>query len=186
MRQDMRRTILTILGLLAVVGGAPSAWGVVFDHTAHYIKRGYHRNVDWPWPYVCPDRAAVRQPFGIMVENGWRRQNLLGDHHFNPNGSGLTTAGELKVRWIATQAPSAHRNIFVERSIDPSVTADRLATAREYAAIVAIDGQAPQVYETNLVSEGRPASVVDAINVRFQESAPAPVLPAATVDVTGQ
>jgi hypothetical protein len=37
--------------------------------------------------------------------------------------------------------------------------------------------------ESHLVSEGRPASVVDATNVRFQESMPAPTLPAATLSI---
>lgn len=182
----MRRTILAILAFSIVVGGAASAWAVVFDSTAYYIKRGYHRNVAWPWPYICPDRMAVREPFAIMIENGWRRQNLLGEHHFNADANRLTMAGELKVRWIVTQAPAAHRSIFVERAVEPSVTDSRLATAREYASQVAIDGQAPQVFETYIVSEGRPASIVDSINVRFQESAVPPVLPAATAIDTGQ
>src|SRR5262245_47868872 len=96
---DMRRTILSILVFSIVVASAASAWAIVFDSTAHYVKRGYHRNKAWPWPYVCPDRIAVREPFGVMVENGWQRQNLLGDYHFNPDSKGLTKAGELKVQW---------------------------------------------------------------------------------------
>jgi hypothetical protein len=115
-----------------------------------------------------------------MVNNGWRRQNLLGAHHFTENADQLTTAGELRVRWIMTQAPEERRTIFVERDLNPGVTADRLATARDYAAHVAPDGQLAQVVETNLISEGRPASVVDATNVRFQESMPPPMLPVST------
>jgi hypothetical protein len=146
-------------------------------NTARYIKAGYHRNAVWPWPYFCPDRAAVREPFAIMVDNGWRRQNLLGPHHFDPEQNALTTAGELKVRWIMTQAPPDRRSIFVERSIDSAVTAERIAAAERYAAQVAIDGQTPQVGDTHLVSEGRPATTVDAIYVRWQESMQPPVLP---------
>jgi hypothetical protein len=176
----MRRTILAVLAASVVFAGAASAWAVVFDQTCYYVKRGYHRNVAWPWPYMCPDRAAVREPFSIMIENGWRRQNLLGEYHFTPDGKGLTKAGELKVQWILTQAPLAHRTVFVERSIDTVVTSNRLAAARDYATLISVDGQPPQVAETYIVSEGRPASVVDSINVRFQESAIPPVLPAAT------
>lgn len=182
----MRRTILAILVFSVVLGSAASAWAVVFDSTCYYVKRGYHRNVAWPWPYFCPDRMAVREPFGIMIENGWRRQNLLGEHHFTPDAKALTKAGELKMQWILTQAPPTHRTVFVERSVDPSVTASRMAAAREYAAVVAVDGQPPQVSETHIVSEGRPASIVDSINVRFQESAMPPVLPAATAINAGQ
>jgi hypothetical protein len=182
----MRRTILAALTILIVIGSAASAWAVVFDSTCYYIKRGYHRNVAWPWPYMCPDRMAVREPLAIMVENGWRRQNLLGDYHFTPDAKALTKAGELKVQWILTQAPPAHRTIFIERSMDPTMTASRIAAAREFASLVVAGGPAPEVAETFIVSEGRPASVVDSINVEFQKSAMPPVLPPLQLITTGQ
>ncbi len=195
----MRRTFLAVAALAAFGGLPASAQAVWVDHSAHgvnhghhgnwvndsvhYVKRGYHQNRMWPWPYVCADRISVREPFGLMISNGWRRQNLLGPHHFDVSAGKLTTAGELRIHWIMTQAPGERRTIFVERDVDPAVTAERLATARNYANQVVIDGEAPQVMETHLISEGRPASVVDATNVRFQESLPPPTLPAATASV---
>ena len=188
----MHRTLLAAVGIAAsLMSTAEAVWvdtqshhchrgyhhPMPWDATAHYIRSGYHRNVDWPWPYVCPDRQAVREPFCIMVNNGWRRQNLLGPHHFNSQADKLTSAGELRVQWIMTQAPADYRTVFVERALDPGVTAQRLETVREYAGQVIADGQSPLVFETHLISEGRPASVVDATNVRFQESTPPPVLP---------
>jgi hypothetical protein len=176
----MRRSLIAAAAFVIAAGIISSAQAVWIDQSVHYVRRGYHRNVDWPWPYICPDRVAVREPFCIMERNGWRRQNLLGPHHFNANSNQLTSAGELKVRWIMTQAPPERRGIFVERSLEPDITANRLATARAYAAQVAQaanDTQTPQVFEVNLISEGRPAAVVDATNVRFQESTPPPVLP---------
>jgi hypothetical protein len=158
---------------------------VWFEDTYYNIKRGYHRNEAWPFPFICPDRAAVREPFRIMVDNGWRRQNLLGQHHFNSETNRLTTAGELRVHWIMTQAPPERRSIFVERAANPEVTAQRLAVARDYAAQVSIDGQEPQTFESHLVSEGRPASIVDATNVRFYESMRPPVLPPPIGGYTG-
>jgi hypothetical protein len=119
-----------------------------------------------------------------MINNGWRRQNLLGPHHFK-SPTELTTAGELRVHWIMTQAPAERRTIFVERDLAPDVTEQRLTAVREYAAQVALGGQMPQVAETHLVSEGRPAAVVDATNIRFQESMPPPVLPAVVGAETG-
>lgn len=169
-----------IIAAIVVAIGASHAAAAHVDKVACYIKSGYRQNVDWPWPYICPDRVAVREPFNIMVQNGWRRQNLLGPHHFTDDGNKLTVAGELKVRWIMTQAPPDHRNVFVERSIDPTITAQRVAAARDYAAKVSIDGQTPMVEETYLLCEGRPAAMVDAVNVRFQESMPPPVLPTAS------
>jgi hypothetical protein len=175
----MRRTIAISITLSMIVLSATSARAVFIDSMDQYLECGYHRNVLWPWPYVCPDRIAVREPFDIMVTNGWRRQNLLGSHHFDPNTNRLSEAGQLQVRWILTQAPPGRRQIYIERSIDPSTTAARMAAAREFASRVAIDGQVPQIYETYQVVEGRPAPVVDATNVKFMENMRVPALPAA-------
>lgn len=182
----MQRTILAIVALASLGGLVTSAQAVWLDEQAHYIKSGYRQNRMWPWPYVCADRIAVREPFCMMVSNGWRRQNLLGAHHFDVTSHQLTSAGELRVRWIMTQAPAERRTIFIERDVDPTVTAERLATARAYVSQVGTpDGQLAQVVESHLISEGRPASVVDATNVRFQESMPPPVLPAVSASGIG-
>jgi hypothetical protein len=167
-----------------------TALAVFVDHSQlrrqrpNEIEAGYHRNVEWPWPYVCPDRIASREPFDIMIRNGWRRQNLLGAHHFNPATNQLNTAGELQVRWIMTQAPPQRRQVYIERAIEPSITAERIAAARQYATQVTLDGQTPQVFETHLMAEGRPAGIVDFTNVQFMENMPPPVLPAANTDET--
>jgi hypothetical protein len=178
--QIMRRTIALVIAVGMFASGATMAHAVFVDSMDHYIECGYHRNVLWPWPYVCPDRIAEREPFEIMVRNGWHRQNLLGSYHFDPSTGQLTEAGQLQVRWIMTQAPLGRRQIFVERALDPAVTAARLVAARQYASRVAVDGQSPQVYETNLMAEGRPAPVVDATNVKFMENMRVPALPAST------
>jgi hypothetical protein len=169
-----------------MAGWAETASAVFVDTTVRYVRSGYHRNVMWPWPYTCPDRIAAREPFEIMIRNGWRRHNMLGSHHFNPETNQLTTAGQLHVRWIMTQAPATRRQLFIERSIDPDVTAERLAAARDYASRVTLDGGSPQVAETNLVAEGRPAATVDWTNVQFIEHMPPPVLPPSQGSSTGQ
>ena len=173
----MRHAI--IAAIVIACGASQVSADDCLAQVSQYIKCGYRQNAQWPWPYVCPDRMAAREPFSIMVQNGWRRQNLLGAHHFTADGERLTTAGELKVRWILTQAPASFRDIFVERAINPQITAHRVVAARQYGQKVAIDGRTPVVEETYLMCEGRPASVVDQVNVRFQESMPPPVLPAA-------
>jgi hypothetical protein len=181
----MRRTIAITIAAGMFALGATTARAVFVDSMDNYLECGYHRNVLWPWPYVCPDRMAEREPFDLMVRNGWRRQNLLGSHHFDPNTGQLTEAGQLQVHWIMTQAPPGRRQIFIERALEPAATAARIVAAREYASRVAVDGQAPQVYETNLVVEGRPAPVVDATNVKFMENMRVPALPAAAASGGG-
>jgi hypothetical protein len=79
-----------------------------------------------------------------------------------------------------TQAPPDRRSIYVERSLDASVTTQRVEAARDYAMRVATDGRTPQVNDTHLISEGRPAAAVDATYVRFNESMMPPVLPPPT------
>jgi hypothetical protein len=172
--------VLAVLTTALAAIWASSASAVFIDSTCHYVRSGYHRNKNWPYPYICPDRMAVREPFEIMIRNGWRQQNLLGAHLFNPVTNQLTTAGELQVRWIMTQAPPAYRQVFIERSLDPVATADRIAATRQFAARVSLDGQVPEVFESDLVAEGRPATIVDATNVKFLENMPVPVLPVDT------
>jgi hypothetical protein len=173
----MRRTFLAAATAVVVIASAHQASAVCCDDTAIYVKHGYKVNQAWPWPYVCPDRISVREPFCVMINNGWRRENLLGAHHFNPDTNQLNAAGQLRVQWIMTQAPPDHRNVFLERSLDQNVNSQRMASVQEYATQVSLDGRAPQIAQTHLISEGRPASVVDATNTKFQQSMPAPVLP---------
>lgn len=181
----MRRTLFFVVICLATAGGEGTARAVFFDEAGHHCKRTYRANQMWPWPYQCPDRVAVREPFCMMINNGWRRQNLLGSHHFNPDTNQLTTAGELRVQSIMTQTPIDRRNIFIERSLNTETNSARLAAVRDYATRVSTDGHTPPVEETYLVSEGRPAAVVDATNTKFMQAMPAPVLPDATAVSTG-
>src|SRR5262245_58737616 len=181
----MRRIFLLVVVCFTLVS-EQAARAVFFDEAGHHCKRTYHANQMWPWPYQGPDRIAVREPFCLMVNNGWRRQNLLGAHHFNPDTNQLTTAGELRLQSIMTQTPIDRRNIFIERTLNVDTNAARLAAVREYATKVSTDGRMPQVEETYLVSEGRPAAVVDATNVKFMQAMPAPVLPAATATNAGE
>jgi hypothetical protein len=173
------KPFLILATIVTLVGGfAPTtfAWGD--------FKEDHCRNKNWPWPYICPDRTYARAPFHVMTQNGWRRQNIMGSHHFDDQTSKLTTAGQLKVQWIMTQAPEQFRKVYIERSIDPTVTDRRMRLVQEYAVVLSQSelGTVPGVYATNLMEEGRPATTVDAINVRFQESMPAPVLPSATAE----
>ena len=175
----MRQTLIAAAFAVVVLAPAVRVGAVCMDDTASYVKHGYYVNKQWPWPYVCPDRIAVREPFCIMVNNGWRRENLLGAHHFNPDTNQLTSAGQLRVQWIMTQAPPDHRNIYVERALESNVNAQRMVSVRDYATKVSIDGREPQIAQTTIQFEGRPAAVVDMTNTKFLQAMPAPVLPAA-------
>ena len=85
----LKLIVLALIGLVAVTP-AEANWLTEF---AHCIARDTKRRNCWPKPFVCPDRTDVRGPLALMVSNGWRRQNMLGDHHFVDEQTALTEAG---------------------------------------------------------------------------------------------
>lgn len=178
----MLRAPLVAITLLGAAAPASAFW---IDGFVDHVRAGSKANQRWPSPYVCQDRVYAHQAFDAMVANGWRRQNLLGSHHFTSDASQLTEAGRLKVQWIVSQTPPGYRHVFVERSLDPGVTQQRMQVAQQFATEVAMTtpGAGPaRVVETHIVSEGRPAATVDYVNSQFRENMPIPTLPASTAE----
>ena len=138
------------------------------------VARDTKRRNCWPAPFVCPDRQAARAPFCIEVENGWRRQNMLGDFYFEPTTGQLTEAGKLKIRWIVFEAPEQHREIFVHIAQTIEETQARLAACTAEAASLAPQGQVPPVMQTSISDSGYPADRVDLIERKYQSSMPIP------------
>lgn len=142
----------------------------------HTCDAVYRENCMWPAQYVPTARCAVNSAYTAMINNGWRRQNLLGQHHFEEGTNQLTTAGKLKAKWILTQAPQDRRMIFIERGVDQSQTATRIAAVHSWASNQSPVLDPVQVNDTHIVSEGHTAGSVDHIFVGFQTNQPAPVL----------
>lgn len=141
---------------------------------------GYCANSNWPRYYIPPARCAVNNAYSAMIANGWRRQNLLGDYHFDPDTNELTKAGKLKAKWVLTQAPQDYRSIYVQRGEDESTTASRIAAVHSWASNQSSVSEPVMVNDTHIVSEGHPAGAVDNVFVGFQTNQPAPILPAAS------
>jgi hypothetical protein len=144
------------------------------------IARDIKRRQCWPEPFTEPDRTAVRAPMVIMVNNGWRRQNMLGEFHFEPATGQLTEAGRLKIRWIVTEAPEQHRIVYVHTADSNEETATRIAAVQQLVARYAPPGETLPVLPTSISDEGSPADQVDLIGRKFQTSTPEPRLPAKT------
>jgi hypothetical protein len=142
------------------------------------VARDTKRRNCWPAPFVCPDRQTVRAPFAIMVNNGWRRQNMLGDFYFDSTTGQLTEAGKLKIRWIMFEAPEQHREIYVHIGLTNEETQARLALVTAEASSLAPNGQVPPIMQTSISDGGTPASRVDMIDRKYQSSIPVPRLPA--------
>ena len=173
----MVRMLLSAIafGLLFGVATPTNAFwlGAFYQH----LEQGRAENNLWPQQYVGADRVRAKAPFDAMVRNGWRRQNLLGHHHFNEDSTQLTQAGKLRVQWILTQPPQEFRQVFIERSLIEGITETRIATINDFASQVLRDGGVADVTETHIVSDGRPATMVDFVNTTFRENMPIPALP---------
>ena len=174
----IRVAVVFVLAFAGIVSTAPAKGDPLLDF-CHSIPRDIKRRQCWPKPFVCPDREAVRAPFAVMVCNGWQRQNTLGDNYFEDGTGQLTEAGQLKVRWIVTEAPSQHREIYVYRAPTAQETAARVNAVQQFAARFTAPGQVVPVLETDIAPQGWPAERVDAIGRKFQSTTPAPRLPSA-------
>ncbi|TWT48569.1 hypothetical protein [Botrimarina hoheduenensis] len=141
-----------------------------------YLETGRKENNLWPQQYLNTDRVNAMAPFDIMVRNGWRKQNLLGSHHFNEDATELTQAGRLRVQWILTQPPAPYRQVFVERAIGDGVTEARIAATEQFAQQV-LRGEPATIVDTHIQSDGRPAVVIDYVNTQYRENMMTPVLP---------
>jgi hypothetical protein len=168
--------LLTLAGLVPARAGWFSSIVEGTKQFGRSVVRDTKRRNCWPQPFVIPDRHAVRSPFAVMVANGWRRQNLLGDHHFVDQSGELTEAGRLKVRWVLTEAPQHHRTIYVHTADNPELTAARIDSVQQLAAQLVPEGELPLVLETGIPAQGWPAARADMIGRKFEESTPEPRL----------
>jgi hypothetical protein len=166
---------LTIFAVLTAVASTTSADGPLAKIWNDF-NLTYNRNACWPHPFIGADNLAVREPMAVMMDNGWRMQNLIGMYHYEPDMLSLNEAGRRRVHWILTQAPMHRRVVFVERGFSPQETELRMRAAREAAQYFVASGQEPDVRETHIVSQGTPAQYVDEINTKFNESTPEPRL----------
>jgi hypothetical protein len=124
-------------------------------------------------------------PFIIQTANGWRRQNLLSDYHFDAVTNQLTLAGETKLRYILTQMPPSRRTVFVQQGLNRNVTQGRMAAVERASGSILPDGMLAQVVESNLPNSGWPASDVDAVTRKFNATRPDPRLPAGGITNSG-
>ena len=180
----MRFTLVAPLMLLAVAASmfvssaaqAQRAYG--WDSFWHNVGVSAKRMNHYPEPFIYSDRQATREPFRIMVQNGWQLQNTVGDAYFHPESQELTRAGELKVRNIVLQSPEPYRTVHVLRGNNADVTAIRLDSVQQVVASAIPSGAMPPVVETGTQLRGTPGEYVDHTIRGAATSRPAPVLPA--------
>jgi hypothetical protein len=176
----MSARLLSVVGfVLVTLGSATQVSAELICDMVCSIAQDIKRRQCWPEPFTGPDRATVRAPFVIQVANGWRRQNMLGDVHFEQSTGQLTEAGRLKVRWILTSAPQQYRLVYVHAAEKGEETAARIAAVQQLVGQLSPNNLAP-VLATSISDDGWPADQVDLIGRKFQSSTPPPRLPAPT------
>ena len=168
---------LTVVGVALSLSLAtePVSAGWLKNFFCGVVQDAKCRNA-WPDQYVPADRETIDSTFTTMTTNGWRRQNMLVDCHFNPLNGELTEAGRLKVRWIVTSCPELHRLVYVHVAGTPEETSARTAAVRQWIAQIAPNEPVP-VLATTISADGWPADRVDMINRSYRTSTPAPRLP---------
>ena len=111
-----------------------------------------------------------------MVANGWERQNLLLDHHFDPLTGKLTPAGEAKVLSVLHDVPLHHRYVFVHRAATCQETAMRIDTVEQFIVHSVPPAEYPPVLESVRSADGYPAAQADLIAQKFKATSPDPKL----------
>lgn len=175
---DRSRFGACLATLTLILLATPAQAGCWWSNFCAELEVGRQRNNCWPIPFTNPDRQHVLDTMEAQTANGWRRYNLLGDHHFSEDGSQLTEAAKLKIRWILTQEPEHRRTLFVHRGLTPQITQARIDAVQNSAVGAVPEGHLPSVVDTHLMVEGRPAADIDATNTRFRDTKPEPQLPA--------
>ncbi len=134
----------------------------------------YHNAHYWPLPYVCEDRAYVRNLTELQVASGWVTATTLYDYHFDKTSQELNHAGEIQLRWILENTPVQYRFTFVQNAGDATVNQKRVDSVQMQTVQMLGTDQAPPVMLRVTSPLSRPASEVVHIQRADMESMPAP------------
>ena len=171
------RSLCVFAVLVAASVSSTPAEAQLFHDFYRSVVRDFKRNNCWPEPFMATDRVAVRAPFNVAVRNGWQRQNMISDFHFDKTGQKLNSAGELRIRGILTQASLHHRTIYVHNAESEQATDVRMAVVQEFAQSILPKGGTTIVQRTNIGMDGWPAERVSTIIRMFDATTPSPMMP---------
>jgi len=166
---------LVMAGMLSCLNTAESGnkWNAFWKRS----HGDFHQHRVWPRPFVRLDRESTQRPFEMMKNSGWRLHNTIYDPLFEEHTQELTDAGRLLVHWIVTQAPLNRRTVFIYRGTVYEQTQKRVASVTAAIRQVDIADSKPVVVITDVLPPDGSGEYYDAVERKFQESIPAPVLP---------
>lgn len=171
----MRRSLMLLAFAITLltVNMARADWAGFW----HRVHVDWHRMNAWPEPFQFADREVTISPLIDMTNAGWRLQNTLSDHFFDPETQELTKAGQLKLRWIATQTPLHRRIVHVLRSYEPGATNLRVQSVERHLDKLVPEGARPNVVLTDKIPAGGSGEYFENIDRQLKSSVPAPRLP---------
>jgi len=171
----MRRSLILLAFAITLltVNMARADWAGFW----HRVHVDWHRMNAWPEPFQFADREVTIAPMIAMTNAGWRLQNTLSDHFFDVDTQELTKAGQLKLRWIATQTPLHRRTIHVLRSYEAGATNLRVQSVERQLDKLVPDGARPSVVLTDKIPNGGSGEYFENINRQLNSSIPPPRLP---------
>lgn len=165
-----------LLALMVVATTATSA-SAGWNEFWHGLHVGYYRNNAWPDPFNEVDAAQVVSPFEIMKANGWRMHNTIGHELFREGDGALLASGHKRVHWIATQAPSERRTVYVLAGNTDAETEARVASVRYTISKLHFNGADPSVLVTDVEPAAASGAWATKINREWLEHLTAPQLP---------
>ncbi|MDA0836064.1 MAG: hypothetical protein O2955_21425 [Planctomycetota bacterium] len=133
-------------------------------HAAHY----------WPLPYICEDRAYIKNLSDLQVAGGWVTATTLYDYHFDPVTNELNRAGEIHLRWILENTPAKYRMTFVQNSGDSTFNQHRLESVQAQSVQLMGEGATPPVMLRVTSPLSRPAVEIVNIHRADLETMPPP------------
>ncbi len=136
----------------------------------------FNRNTAWPEPFLTADKMAVRTPWCIQTDNGWKMQNTIGTFFFDRDTQRINEAGDLHVKWVITQAPIHRRAVFVLKGNTAEETNARVQSVQASVAKYCNNCVCP-VLLTDTEPVGWAASYIDAITQHYEATIPNPRLP---------
>ncbi len=166
------RTVLTVVALGLFTSTASADWNSFW----HGVHVGKARNNAWPDPFNEADAMQVVAPFEIMKNNGWRLHNTIGHELFRSGDGVLLASGNKRVEWIASQAPTNRRDVFVMRGSTQQETEARMASVRQSLASLNVPNQ-PNVWVTDVEPATASGAWATQINRTWLQELPAPKLP---------
>ncbi len=134
----------------------------------------YHASIYWPSPYLCHDRASVRNSLDMVAAQGWLNHTTMHDYYFDPQTNELNSSGRMHLQWIVLEAPPQYKSAFVAAGLDDEVNQTRLLNVQMTAMQLAGNGTQIPVSLRQAIPHGASAQEIDLARRAWLTTMPKP------------